>query len=90
VLKLKFMFVLFAMSYFLKRVNLMLFNDIIHLGSVSNNMTRNQKSRSTLNSRRSSGRIGSQSRTGKTTSPKIQEIIEGVVNVHYPKKSKFS
>jgi hypothetical protein len=22
--------------------------------------------------------------------PKIQEIIEGVVNVHYPKKSKFS
>jgi hypothetical protein len=80
------MFVLFAMSYFLKRVNLMLFNDIIHLGSVSNNMTRNQKSRSTLNSRRSSGRIGSQ----LLPPPKIQEIIEGVVNVHYPKKANFS
>ena len=59
------------MFYFLKRVNLMLFNDIIHLGSVSNNMTRNQKSRSTLNSRRrrSSSRIGSQSRTGKLLPP---------------------
>jgi hypothetical protein len=84
------MFVLFAMSYFLKRVNLMLFNDIIHLGSVSNNMARNQKSRSTLNSRRSSGRIGSQSRTGKTTSSsKNTRNNRRSSKRSLPKKSKF-